>query len=543
MARTTLSFATAGLLACLVGGVVWLRHHALGDDVRLPAGPGTWKLTLVVQGRIAEGGRLEVAVPLETARQHVVSEKSESETLAPREASRTGKLRRTHAPRREQAWALKSGAAPGPFRARYEARVTLTGHVESATGVHAAPEVGEFVRAESGIEVDDESVARVARDQTEGLSHPADQAQALFNFVDKEIGTDPTVADDPATASQTLAAGSGDSVAKSRLLVALLRNRGVPARLVVGLPLERRGEQRAHAWVEAWVRGPWLSMDPSLHVYGRLPRAYLTLAVGDPRVVVGKKVTGLSYAFLAERGPSPADESASALRRFFVATSPFSLPPAEQKLVEFLLLLPLAAVIVCVFRNVVGVTTFGTFAPALLGLAFREARSLTGAAIFVAILIAGWLVRRGLDRFHLLQVPRSSLVLTLVVTMLVGFITASRMLGLQATQYIAVFPLVILTGMIERFWTIEEEDGAGASFRTLLVTVGVAGAIGLLLSSPAVARHMFRYPETVGLVMAVLLLLGRYTGYRLSELYRFRDVDIVAPKPAAPPASAPPPVA
>jgi hypothetical protein len=34
---------------------------------------------------------------------------------------------------------------------------------------------------------------------------------------------------------------------------------------------------------------------------------------------------------------------------------------------------------------------------------------------------------------------------------------------------------------------------------------------------------MFRYPETLGLIMAGQLLIGRYTGYRLSELFRFRD--------------------
>jgi hypothetical protein len=34
---------------------------------------------------------------------------------------------------------------------------------------------------------------------------------------------------------------------------------------------------------------------------------------------------------------------------------------------------------------------------------------------------------------------------------------------------------------------------------------------------------MFCYPETLGVIMAVQLLIGRYTGYRLSELYRFRD--------------------
>jgi hypothetical protein len=40
---------------------------------------------------------------------------------------------------------------------------------------------------------------------------------------------------------------------------------------------------------------------------------------------------------------------------------------------------------------------------------------------------------------------------------------------------------------------------------------------------------MLRFPETLGLVMAAQLLIGRYTGYRLSELFRFRDL-MMAPQ-------------
>ena len=54
---------------------------------------------------------------------------------------------------------------------------------------------------------------------------------------------------------------------------------------------------------------------------------------------------------------------------------PSDLPAAERQLVEFLLLLPVAALVCCVVRNVIGLHTYGTFAPALLGLAFREVES------------------------------------------------------------------------------------------------------------------------------------------------------------------------
>jgi hypothetical protein len=56
---------------------------------------------------------------------------------------------------------------------------------------------------------------------------------------------------------------------------------------------------------------------------------------------------------------------------------------------------------------------------------------------------------------------------------------------------------------------------------------------------------MFRFPETLGVVIAAQLLLGRYTGYRLTELYRFQDViefpaeHTKEPQPLA--ASPPPP--
>jgi 7 transmembrane helices usually fused to an inactive transglutaminase len=78
--------------------------------------------------------------------------------------------------------------------------------------------------------------------------------------------------------------------------------------------------------------------------------------------------------------------------------------------------------------------------------------------------------------------------------------------------------------MVERFWTLEEEDGVRGSFRTLAGTLLIAETVALVVSLKTVSQTLFRYPEALGLVMAGQLLLGRYTGYRLSELIRFREV-------------------
>ena len=185
--------------------------------------------------------------------------------------------------------------------------------------------------------------------------------------------------------------------------------------------------------------------------------------------------------------------------------------------------MPVAALIICIFRNVIGLSTFGTFAPALVGLAFRDLHNLPGILVFVSIILIGWLMRRVLDYYHLLQTPRVAVMLSLVVIILICAIVFANCGNLEASRYIPLFPMVILTGMIERFWTLETEDSTASSFKTLLSTIGLAGAIALIVGMPIVVRHLFSYPETLGLIMAAELLIGRYTGYRLSELFRFRD--------------------
>jgi hypothetical protein len=187
--------------------------------------------------------------------------------------------------------------------------------------------------------------------------------------------------------------------------------------------------------------------------------------------------------------------------------------PAEQHLVRFLLLLPLAALVVSVFRVLIGVQTYGVFSPALLGLIFRDLKALPwGLGIFAGTVLVGWLLRKLLDRYNLLLIPRAAVMLTLIVVFLITVVVASDRLGVHVTGYIALFPLIILTHMVERFWTVEAEDGTRSSFKTLFGTLLVAVAVAVCLSPDAVGRWMLRYPETLGLVVAALLLLGRDTG-------------------------------
>jgi hypothetical protein len=527
MSRTTLCVVTAAGLAAAAVGLMIGRCRVLGDEVRAPSGPGAWKVALVVRGAsTAADARLTTAIPLDFGRQHTLNEDCRSAELLPKPPDAK------HPERHQVLWSLRGGTKPGPFRAVYDFQCTVntgsptTSMSQLARRLYAPPQdETAVVRPAAGdnatIEID-----ALARRLTTGVEEGSDQFAALFHYVDQQIANEPNVEGSNPTALECLRTGAGDSAAKSKLLGALCQSCGIAARLVSGLALKTGHEQKAHVWVEAWVNGHWLSACPYYHHLGRVPASYLIFHFGDAPLVRGRAIRDLHFTFMVERG-GIGEEGAvgvgSPLHRLLTRLSLYALPPTEQRLVEFLLLLPIAALIICIYRNIIGLASFGTFAPALVGLAFRDLGGLPGIGVFIAIVLVGWFLRRVLDRYHLLQVPRMAFLLSLVVIVLIAAIMAANFREIPATKYVSLFPMVILTGMIERFWTLETEDGTSSSFKTLFSTMIIAASISLFLSLHAVVRHMFRFPETLGLIMAVQLLIGRYTGYRLSELFRFRD--------------------
>jgi hypothetical protein len=524
MSRTTLCVITAAALAAVSLGAMAARWCILGDEVRRPIGPSTWKVTLTVQGASEGNARVFTATPLELDRQRVVDDAYESDELhhKPPEAR--------HPERRRVVWSQRNGPPAGEVRARSEFLISLNkarqGGSAPSSGLYAAPAQGEHLGDEPLIEARHDAVTAKARALTadlEGSTSQLDAAQALFHFVEQKVRNDVRLDRAPVSALGCLEAGKGDRAAKARLLAALLRNRNVPARLVTGVTLAKGPEQQAHYWVEAFVYDHWMPMDPYHRLFGRVPSTYVVFGFGDRAVVTAKRVTGLKSAFLVEKVGHEGDADEPAWRRTLKGLSLYQLPPGDRRLVEVLLLMPVAALVVSVFRNVVGLGSFGTFTPALIGLAFHDLNSWPGMFVFVSILLVGWLMRRFLDGYHLLQVPRVALMLTLIMSVLIVLIVTCNQYGSTPTRYVSLFPLVILTGMVERFWTLETEDSTAASFKTLLQTMFIALVIAVLLGRPFLVKHLFCFPETLGVVMALQLLLGRYTGYRLTELFRFRD--------------------
>ena len=205
------------------------------------------------------------------------------------------------------------------------------------------------------------------------------------------------------------------------------------------------------------------------------------------------------------------------------------LPLEMQRVLSLILLMPLGALVTCVFRNIVGLKTSGTFTPTLLALSLVFADWKTGCIILVTALVLGIATRYLIDGLKLLILPRLSIMLTLVVFCIVFGISALEYFRISPGTQAVLLPMVILTMLVERFYITTQEDGAGIAFQHLAGTLVVGFCCYLVLCWEAVAQLVLAYPEAHCFTVALLVLIGRYTGYQLLEPWRFRDLADVQP--------------
>jgi hypothetical protein len=95
-------------------------------------------------------------------------------------------------------------------------------------------------------------------------------------------------------------------------------------------------------------------------------------------------------------------------------------------------------------------------------------------------------------------------------------------LGIDRGVSVALFPMVIMTMTVERMALVWEEMGPLEALQQGFGSLLVATMGFFLMSNKLLGHLVFVFPELLLIVLAANLLLGRYTGYRLTELWRFR---------------------
>lgn len=313
---------------------------------------------------------------------------------------------------------------------------------------------------------------------------------------------------------------------KSRLFVALARLNKIPARLVGGVILEGGPKKTSHQWVEVYIGEHWVPFDPTNGHFAYLPAHYLELYRGDEVLFKHTRNISFDYAFeirsnkIAAGVQSGLEVPERADRWNVIAL--LALLGLEENTASIFLLFPLCALCITFFRNIVGLGSFGIFMPMLVAAACRYTGIELGVVVFTTVLLVAFLMHRGLDYIKLLKVPRLAAVITgvtLVFLLVISFLDLGQ--STYGLGVVALFPVVIISFTAERLHHLVEDASwkeiISNTLGSLLIIVICYFIFGSLL-----LRGLFAiYPECFLFVLAGQIFIGRWTGVRVSEYFRF----------------------
>jgi hypothetical protein len=309
-------------------------------------------------------------------------------------------------------------------------------------------------------------------------------------------------------------------------LIYILAGAHIPSRLIYLLEL-KDGARNADfiPYLEVSDGKEWIPIDPKTGSKG-IKENMLIWKVGEDPVVKmkGGEINEISFSIIKSFKEIIAltQEKADITKSPFIEYSLLSLPINTQNIYRILIMLPLGALVVIFMRNLIGLETNGTFMPILIALSFRETHLIMGIILFVIIVALGLFFRFSLEKLKLLLIPRLGAVLTIVVMLMLFVSIVSHKLNIVSGLSVALFPMVIITMTIERSSIVWEERGAGEAIKQVIGSLIVATLGYLLMQNKLLEHLMFVFPELLLMILAIMIWMGRYTGYRLLELWRFR---------------------
>lgn len=191
----------------------------------------------------------------------------------------------------------------------------------------------------------------------------------------------------------------------------------------------------------------------------------------------------------------------------------------------FFLMLPVVATVISFARQVIGIKAFGLYVPLIITFAFLATGIKYGTVVFLLTLIVGTGMRFILRKIRLLYLPRMALTLiTITISIYVLFLIAIHFDKIGFVQ-VAVFPVLILVILSEKFIATQIHRDNRVAIILTLETLILATICYYLITWVGFQQFALNYPLIViGGAIVINLLLGRWTGLRLTEYVRFKEV-------------------
>lgn len=191
--------------------------------------------------------------------------------------------------------------------------------------------------------------------------------------------------------------------------------------------------------------------------------------------------------------------------------------------IVLLLLLPLIATLVSFLHYVIGLSGYGIFMPTMIAVAFLATGFFGGLLLFALILIISLVGNFILKKLKIHFWPARAINLMFISVAVFGLMLLTSFVDLIDISTISIFPILFMILLAEEFVRTQLVKSKSEAKSLVIGTIVLAISGAILMNFNSVQSLVLRYPELVILIVLVTnLLIGNYSGIRLTEIKRFK---------------------
>jgi len=196
----------------------------------------------------------------------------------------------------------------------------------------------------------------------------------------------------------------------------------------------------------------------------------------------------------------------------------------SKNVIYLLLSVPFLAFVISFARQFIGLTTFGVYSPLMLSMSFLVLGFEFGIMIFCVILSISYLIRILFEKIELLYIPKISLLLSLLSLSFFLVLGVAVYFEFSINLSLAIFPMMVMLTVSEKFLSAQTEEGIRNAILVAGETVLIAFLGYLFVTWQFIESRVLAFPELILIPIFLNIWLGKFTGLRLSEYFKFRSL-------------------
>lgn len=196
----------------------------------------------------------------------------------------------------------------------------------------------------------------------------------------------------------------------------------------------------------------------------------------------------------------------------------------SSNIIYIILIVPFLAFIAALARQIIGVSSFGIYTPVIIAISFFILGLRLGMATFIFAVVIGYIIKYILNKLELLYLPKVALNLALISLSFLFVIWLVLQYGTSVPLSMAIFPMLVMSTVAEKFMAAQNEEGVGSAIIAVIGTLAIVISAYYLITWPYFNNLLLSWPELVLAPVFLTVLLGKFTGLRLTEIMRFRSL-------------------